>query len=73
MNRLLQETQYEWSITTNLAYKQWGTIFGNAPCLSALVDRFAQHCHVLDIDADSWRDKERLEKKAAPAAAKKKR
>jgi DNA replication protein DnaC len=50
-------------ITTNLAYKQWGTVFGAAPCLGALVDRFAQHCHVLDIDADSWRDKERLEKK----------
>lgn len=53
-------------ITTNLAYKQWGTIFGDAPCLSALVDRFAQHCHVLDIDADSWRDKERLENKSSP-------
>ncbi|KYF84425.1 hypothetical protein BE11_30575 [Sorangium cellulosum] len=50
-------------ITTNLSYKQWGTVFGDAPCLGALVDRFAQHCHVLDIDADSWRDKERLEKK----------
>ena len=52
-------------ITTNLAYKQWGTVFGDAPCLGALIDRFAQHCHVLDIDADSWRDKERLERKAA--------
>ena len=50
-------------ITTNLAYKQWGTVFGDAPCLGALVDRFAQNCHALDIDADSWRDKERLEKK----------
>jgi len=50
-------------ITTNLAYKQWGTVFGDAPCLGALVDRFAQHCNVLDVDADSWRDKERLEKK----------
>lgn len=58
-------------ITTNLAYKQWGTIFGDAPCLSALVDRFAQHCHVLDIDADSWRDRERLEKKASSAPKKK--
>lgn len=46
-------------ITTNLAFKQWPTIFGDAPCLSALVDRFAQHCHVIDIDADSWRDKDR--------------
>jgi DNA replication protein DnaC len=53
-------------ITTNLSYKQWGTVFGDAPCLGALVDRFAQHCHVLDIDADSWRDKERLERKGRP-------
>lgn len=50
-------------ITTNLSYKQWGTVFGDAPCLGALIDRFAQHCHVIDIDADSWRDKERLEKR----------
>jgi DNA replication protein DnaC len=50
-------------ITTNLAYKQWGTVFGDAPGLVALIDRFAQHCHVIDIDADSWRDKERLERK----------
>jgi DNA replication protein DnaC len=50
-------------ITTNLGYKQWGTVFGDAPCLGALIDRFAQHCHVFDIDADSWRDKERLERR----------
>lgn len=48
-------------ITTNLAYKQWATVFGDAPCLGALVDRFAQHCNVFDIDADSWREKERKE------------
>jgi len=40
---------------TNLAYKQWGTVFPGAACVVALVDRFAQHCHVVDIDADSWR------------------
>lgn len=44
-------------ITTNLAFKQWGSVFQDASCLGALVDRFAQHCHVMDIDADSWRDK----------------
>jgi DNA replication protein DnaC len=53
-------------ITTNLSYKQWGTVFGDAPCLGALVDRFAEHCHVIDIDADSWRDKERLERNGRP-------
>jgi len=44
-------------ITTNLAFKQWGSVFHDASCLGALVDRFAQHCHVLDIDAESWRNK----------------
>ncbi|WP_438023390.1 ATP-binding protein [Sorangium sp. So ce233] len=39
-------------ITTNLSYKQCGPVFGDAPCLDVLIDRFAQHCHVLDIDAD---------------------
>ncbi len=43
-------------ITTNLAYKQWGTVFPGAACVASLVDRFAQHRHV--IDADSWRNKE---------------
>jgi DNA replication protein DnaC len=50
-------------ITTNLAFKQWGSVFHDASCLSALVDRYAQHCHVIDIDAESWRDKSSLRHK----------
>lgn len=42
-------------VTTNLSYKQWGTVFRDASCLGALIDRFAQHCHTIDVDADSWR------------------
>jgi len=44
-------------ITTNLSFKQWSTVFPGAACLVALVDRFTQHCEVLDIDADSYRQK----------------
>lgn len=44
-------------ITTNLAFKDWSSIFPGAACVVALVDRFVEHCHVLDIDADSWRQK----------------
>lgn len=44
-------------ITTNLAFKQWGTIFPGAACVAALVDRFTENCHVLDIEADSWRQR----------------
>jgi DNA replication protein DnaC len=42
-------------VTTNLPFKQWNTVFPGAACVVALVDRFAQHCHTLDIDADSYR------------------
>jgi DNA replication protein DnaC len=44
-------------ITTNLSFKLWATVFPGAACVVALVDRFVQHCHILDIDADSWRQK----------------
>jgi DNA replication protein DnaC len=47
-------------LTTNLPFKQWSTVFPGAACVSALIDRFVQHCHILDIDADSWRQKESL-------------
>jgi DNA replication protein DnaC len=48
-------------ITTNLAFKQWGTTFPGAACVVALVDRFAQHCHRIEILGESWRDKHRLD------------
>jgi DNA replication protein DnaC len=44
-------------ITTNLPFKEWGTVFPGAACVVALVDRFTQHCRVIDIDADSGRHK----------------
>lgn len=51
-------------ITTNLSFKQWGQLFQGAACMTALVDRFAQHCHILDIDGDSWRKTHGLQTKA---------
>jgi DNA replication protein DnaC len=56
-------------VTTNLSFKQWPTVFPGAACVVALVDRFAQHCHVLDIDADSWRQKTALRRTAPTSAA----
>ncbi len=53
-------------ISTNLAFKQWGTVFPGAACVVALVDRFAQHCHKVDIDADSWRDRHSFERDDSP-------
>lgn len=54
-------------ITTNLSFKEWGTLFPGAACVGALVDRFMQHCHVLDIDADSWRQKNSITRSARRA------
>lgn len=45
-------------ITTNLPFKQWPTIFPGAACVVAMVDRFVQHCHVMDIEGESWRPKD---------------
>jgi len=45
-------------ITTNLAFKEWGTVFPGAACVVALVDRFTEHCRVFEIDGDSWRQRE---------------
>jgi DNA replication protein DnaC len=55
-------------ITTNLAFKQWGAVFPGAACVVALVDRFAQHCHRLAIDADSWRENHGLDAADPPPA-----
>ncbi len=54
-------------ISTNLAFKQWGTVFPGAACVVALVDRFAQHCHRVDILGDSWRNKNQLDPDRPPA------
>jgi DNA replication protein DnaC len=45
-------------ITTNLSFKQWPTVFPGAACVVAMVDRFCQHCHVLDLEGESWRPKD---------------
>lgn len=44
-------------ISTNLAFKDWGSVFPGAACVVALVDRFTEHCHTFDIDGDSWRQR----------------
>ncbi len=43
--------------TTNSPFKQWSTVFPGAACVTAMIDRFVQHCHILDIDGDSWRQR----------------
>jgi DNA replication protein DnaC len=62
-------------ITTNLGFKQWGNTFPGAACVVALVDRFAQHCHRIEIVGESYRDKHRLDpdRPASPTKSRRKR
>ena len=43
-------------ITTNLAFKAWGPVFGEAASLVALIDRFAARLAVMNIEGDSYRN-----------------
>ena len=56
-------------VTTNKPFSAWGEVFPNAASVVTLVDRLLHRCDIIDIDADSYRAKEALERKAARAAA----
>lgn len=46
-------------IATNLAFKQWGPMFHGAASLVPLIDRFTQHLVTIDIEGESYRQKEK--------------
>ena len=45
-------------LTTNLAFKDWSTIFPNASCAVALIDRLTHHAEIITIDGESYRKRE---------------
>jgi len=45
-------------ITTNLAFKDWPTIFPNASCVTALIDRLTHHADICRIEGESYRHRE---------------
>ena len=40
-------------MTTNLAFKHWDTIFPNASCAVALIDRLTHHAEIVVIEGDT--------------------
>jgi DNA replication protein DnaC len=49
-------------LTTNLAFRDWATVFPHATCTIALVDRLTHRADVLKIEGESWRRKEAKER-----------
>lgn len=45
-------------ITTNLPFKRWDTVFPNASCAVALIDRLTHHAEILVIEGRSCRRRE---------------
>jgi DNA replication protein DnaC len=45
-------------MTTNLAFSDWPTIFPNATCATALIDRTVHRADVIAIEGDSYRRRE---------------
>ena len=48
-------------LTTNLAFSAWPTIFPNATCATALIDRVIHHADVIAIEGESYRLREAAE------------
>ncbi len=42
-------------LTTNLPFREWPTIFPNATCATALIDRIIHHADVIPVEGKSYR------------------